>query len=40
MFQYAYIFETRCRITFDISTYEIYKIKQFKFESIKNLYQY
>jgi len=33
MFQY--IFATRYRINFNISTYEIYKIKQFKFESIK-----
>ena len=35
MFQYAYIFATLCRLTFNISTYEIYKIKQLKFESIK-----
>jgi len=37
MFQYAYIFATRCRITFNISTYGIYEIKQFKFESVERL---
>ena len=40
MFQYAVIFATRCRLTFNISTYEIFKIKKFKFESIKGQYHY
>ena len=38
MFLHAYIFATRCIKTFNSSTYEIYKIKQFKFESIKGYY--
>ena len=41
MFQYAYIFATRRLITFNISTYEIYKIehslKVFNFKTITRL---
>jgi len=46
MFQYVYIFAPRCRITFDSSTYEIYKIKQIeslnvsKFNTITRLQRF
>ena len=44
MFQYAYIFATRRLITFNISTYEIYKIehslKVFNFKTITRLQTY